>query len=225
MEYPFVSLVTCVNNKISLEILFECYKLTDYPKNKIEWIIIDNSENKILEKINNNDTIKYFYFKNKMTKGMMYNIACNKTKYDIIMHFENDCYYLQNHIKTRLHNLKNCSTSDKIGTFCTYKMISLINNKSKKTMSNRKTFSECLVYKKDFWNKKKFNEKDNENISFNFLKKRCYLVDNNNGTNIVVLLINKNNNKELKKRIENSEENGWHFGKIKNELFLKICSL
>ena len=254
MEYPLVSLITSTyNNPESLKILYECYKLTDYPRDKLEWIILDDGD-KSHDKIFGNDkTVKYYYignscksfFYNKMKKkekkimpkhknhfyeyrlpkGMKYNILCHYSSHNIIMHFEEDCFYLTNHIKLRLEKLQNCVSSNIIGTFCTYKPVSMVNNRSQKTISNRKTFSECLAYTKQFWIEKKFNNQDIENISFNFLKKRIDKVNKINGIKIVVFLLTENNklkNKNLMKLVENSDENGWHFGKLDDKLFLQL---
>ena len=47
-DYPLVSVCTpTYNRRPFIPIMFECFRNQDYPKNRIEWIIVDDGSDKI----------------------------------------------------------------------------------------------------------------------------------------------------------------------------------
>ena len=51
--------------------MFECFRNQTYPKDRMEWIIVDDGTDKIQDLIDNSEIhqIKYFPLKDKMTLG------------------------------------------------------------------------------------------------------------------------------------------------------------
>lgn len=93
---PFVSICTpTFNRRPFIPIMFECFKNQTYPKNRIEWIIIDDGTDKIEDLIiaANIPQIKYFAYDTKMTLGKKRNVMHEKTKGDIIVYMDDDDYY------------------------------------------------------------------------------------------------------------------------------------
>ena len=69
-------------------------KKIDYPEDKFEWIIIDDSENKKLENLlPKKNNIKYLPLNEKMTIGEKRNIAVKNAENDIIICMDDDDYY------------------------------------------------------------------------------------------------------------------------------------
>lgn len=69
---PFVSICTpTFNRRPFIPIMFECFKNQTYPKDRIEWIIIDDGTDKIKDLIESSNIpqIKYFAYDTKMTLG------------------------------------------------------------------------------------------------------------------------------------------------------------
>ena len=71
-EQPFVSICTpTFNRRPFIETMFECFRNQTYPKEKMEWIIVDDGTDKIEDLIlqSNLPQIRYFKIKKKM-KGV-----------------------------------------------------------------------------------------------------------------------------------------------------------
>ena len=95
-EYPFVSICTpTFNRRPFIKMMFSCFKNQTYPKDRMEWIIVDDGSDKIedLIKKSNIPQIKYFYVKNKMKLGEKRNFMHTKTKGDFIVYMDDDDYY------------------------------------------------------------------------------------------------------------------------------------
>jgi glycosyltransferase involved in cell wall biosynthesis len=94
--YPIVSVCTpTFNRRPFIPIMFECFKNQTYPKDKIEWIIIDDGTDKIKDLIENSGIkqIKYFELDTKLTLGAKRNLMHEKTTGDIIVYMDDDDYY------------------------------------------------------------------------------------------------------------------------------------
>jgi glycosyltransferase involved in cell wall biosynthesis len=94
--YPTVSVCTpTFNRRPFIPIMFECFKNQTYPKDKIEWVIIDDGTDKIKDLIENSGIkqIKYFELDKKITLGAKRNLMHEKTTGDIIVYMDDDDYY------------------------------------------------------------------------------------------------------------------------------------
>ena len=94
--YPFVSICTpTFNRRPFIPIMFECFRNQIYPKDRMEWIIVDDGTDKIQDLIDNSEIhqIKYFPLKDKMTLGAKRNFMHSKTSGSIIVYMDDDDYY------------------------------------------------------------------------------------------------------------------------------------
>ncbi len=93
---PFVSICTpTFNRRPFIENMIKCYQNQIYPKNRMEWIIIDDGTDPIQDilakhKIQN---LKYFYSEKRMNLGEKRNFMHTKTKGSIIVYMDDDDYY------------------------------------------------------------------------------------------------------------------------------------
>ena len=93
---PFVSICTpTFNRRQFIPIMFECFRNQTYPKDRMEWIIIDDGTDKIKDLIDaaNIPQIKYFPYDTKMTLGKKRNVMHDKTTGDILVYMDDDDYY------------------------------------------------------------------------------------------------------------------------------------
>ena len=91
---PFVSICTpTFNRRPFIPYIIQCFLNQDYPKNKMEWIIIDDGTDKIEDLVANIPEVKYYKFNEKMTLGKKRNIAHQYCKGDIIVYMDDDDYY------------------------------------------------------------------------------------------------------------------------------------
>lgn len=91
---PNVSICTpTFNRRPFFPYLIKTYKDQTYPKDKIEWIIIDDGSDKIKDLVENIEGVKYFSYDKKMTIGKKRNLLNEKSTGDIIIYMDDDDYY------------------------------------------------------------------------------------------------------------------------------------
>jgi glycosyltransferase involved in cell wall biosynthesis len=94
--YPLVSICTpTFNRRPFIPIMFECFKNQTYPKDRMEWIIVDDGTDKIKDLVESSGIkqIKYFEVENKMTLGAKRNYMHSFVKGTIIVYMDDDDYY------------------------------------------------------------------------------------------------------------------------------------
>jgi len=100
-QYPKVSVCTpTFNRRPFIPFLIKCFENQSYPKEKIEWIIIDDGTDKVEDLFlplcqdkNQKYTVKYFKYDKKMTLGKKRNLSHEKCSGDIIIYMDDDDYY------------------------------------------------------------------------------------------------------------------------------------
>jgi hypothetical protein len=94
VSLPFVTLCTpTFNRRPFIPIMLRCFHHQTYPKDRIEWLIIDDGTDKIEDLIKDVPQIKYFKFDEKMTLGKKRNFLNDKAVGDIIIFIDDDDYY------------------------------------------------------------------------------------------------------------------------------------
>ncbi len=94
--YPFVSVCTpTFNRRPFIPTAFECFKSQDYPKDRMEWIIVDDGTDRIKDLVASSgiSQIKYFELPNKVSLGEKRNYMHSKAKGSIIVYMDDDDYY------------------------------------------------------------------------------------------------------------------------------------
>jgi len=91
---PFVSLCTpTFNRRPFYEMAIRCFQHQTYPKDKMEWIIIDDGTDKIEDLVKHIPNVRYFAYEEKMSLGKKRNIMHSKAKGDILVYIDDDDYY------------------------------------------------------------------------------------------------------------------------------------
>ena len=94
VKLPFVSVCTpTFNRRPFVEMMIKCFDSQDYPKNKMEWIIVDDGSDPIEDMVGAHPSVKYFKYDDKMTLGKKRNIMHKKSCGDIIVYMDDDDYY------------------------------------------------------------------------------------------------------------------------------------
>lgn len=120
--YPLVSVCTpTFNRRPFIPMMFECFKNQTYPKNRIEWIIVDDGTDKIKDLVEKSgiSQIKYFDLDKKMSLGQKRNYMHTHATGNIIVYMDDDDYYPPERIEhavDRLQGDKNalCAGSSEI---------------------------------------------------------------------------------------------------------------
>ena len=108
-KYPFVSICTpTFNRRPFIENMFTCFRNQDYPKDRIEWIIVDDGTDKIKDLIvdSNIPQIRYFEVENKMFLGEKRNYMHKFVRGSIIVYMDDDDYYPPNRVSHAVERLQ-----------------------------------------------------------------------------------------------------------------------
>ncbi len=93
---PFVSICTpTFNRRPFIPTMFKCFLNQTYPKDRMEWIIVDDGTDPIEDLVNSSGIkqIKYFRESKKMPLGEKRNYMHKKAKGSIIVYMDDDDYY------------------------------------------------------------------------------------------------------------------------------------
>ena len=91
---PFVSICTpTFNRRPFITTLIKCIDSQTYPKDKLEWIIIDDGTDKVEDLVSSHPLVRYFKFDVKMSLGKKRNVMHKKTRGSIIVYMDDDDYY------------------------------------------------------------------------------------------------------------------------------------
>ena len=98
MSRPFVSVLTpTYNRRKFLPSIIECYKSQTYPKDRMEWIILDDGEDCVKDVFNEAaktiPNIRYIRHETKLLIGAKRNILNKEAKGDIMVALDDDDYY------------------------------------------------------------------------------------------------------------------------------------
>ena len=159
-KFPFVSVCTpTFNRRPFISFIIKCFENQDYPKDKIEWIIIDDGTDKIEDLVLHIPQVKYFKFDEKMSIGQKRNISNEKSSGEIIVYMDDDDYYPPNRISHAVDKLKKnpkalCAGSSEMCIY--YKHI----NKMLKfgPYGPNHSTAATFAFKRELLKKTKFNE-------------------------------------------------------------------
>ena len=104
---PFVSICTpTFNRRPFFPYIIKCFENQTYPKDKMEWIIIDDGTDKIEDLVKHIPQVKYFKYDEKITLGKKRNLAHEKASGEIIISMDDDDYYPANRVSHAVDMLR-----------------------------------------------------------------------------------------------------------------------
>jgi len=94
IQLPFVSVCTpTFNRRPFIPFIKKCFEHQTYPKDRMEWIIIDDGFDPVGDLFDDVPQAKYFYFPEHMNLGKKRNLMHTKCSGDIIVYMDDDDYY------------------------------------------------------------------------------------------------------------------------------------
>lgn len=91
---PFVSVVTpTFNRRPFINAAIQCFLNQDYPRDLMEWIVIDDGTDKVEDLLKNVPNCRYFKYDEKMNLGKKRNLMHEKCSGEIIVYMDDDDYY------------------------------------------------------------------------------------------------------------------------------------
>jgi hypothetical protein len=165
-EFPNVTIVTPTRNrKIFTAMMIHQVEKLDYPRDKLEWIIIDDSDiledfEYIKECVDNvlgkKLQVKCLHLEGKHTISDKRNMGVEKASGSYICHVDDDDYYFHNSLKTKIAFLENMEGKSCIGS-TRLPVYNLVDNTSI-IYENNQLPEASMVYKKSFWEERHFKE-------------------------------------------------------------------
>lgn len=158
----FVSVVTpTYNRRKFLPSLIECYKSQTYPKEHMEWIILDDGDDCVKdvfdEAAKSIPNIRYIQHPTKLLIGAKRNILNREAKGEIIVAMDDDDFYFPERVSTAVVNFARNKTIELAGSSLIYmyytdnkKIYSLgpynKNHATNGTMAWRKSYANSHTY-------------------------------------------------------------------------------
>jgi len=110
-QLPFVSLCTpTFNRRPFISTMIECIANQDYPRDRMEWVIVDDGTDKIgdlLQNVNNVPKIHYYPINQKLTLGAKRNFTHSKCNGSILVYIDDDDYYPPERVSHAVNTLVN----------------------------------------------------------------------------------------------------------------------
>ena len=147
------------NRRPFIKSLISCFNNQDYPKEHVEWIIIDDGTDKIEDLVKDVKQVKYFSYDKKMTLGKKRNLMNEKSSGDIIVYMDDDDYYPPDRISHAVKKLQSspkalCAGSSEI--YCYFKELDKIYKFGPYGPSH--ATAGTFAFKRQLLNKTKYNE-------------------------------------------------------------------
>ena len=214
-DLPSVSIITPTYNRRKMfNMAIRNFDNFNYPKNKLEWIIVDDTTDDdatIIDILPNEhkNRIKYVRLKDqngKRTIAEKRNIGVSHASHQYIVHMDDDDYYPPESILCRIKLLlkyKNigCLGSTLIGTY------DIINNTSSMSSDSPISLSEAsMAYTKEFWMERQFDNNCERGEHKSFTEGRLNRILDVTYIFIIIAINHRNNiTKELRNNSQNKD--------------------
>ena len=107
-QKPEVSICTpTFNRRPFYDMIIKCFLSQTYPREKMEWIIIDDGTDKIEDLVKHIPQVKYFKYDTKMSLGKKRNLMHEKASGQFIIYMDDDDYYPPERVSHAVETLKN----------------------------------------------------------------------------------------------------------------------
>ena len=162
-QLPNVSIITITYNRANIfPMAIRNWELFEYPREKLEWIIIDDSDdgNNLSDILPKSKQIKYFKLKTtgRLSIGQKRNFGVKQSKYNYISFMDDDDYYLPVSIYARIALLLKYPQYDLVGV-TDLDIYDIVNDFSAR-ITHRPFVSEAsMAFRKSFWKERPFIEK------------------------------------------------------------------
>jgi glycosyltransferase involved in cell wall biosynthesis len=104
---PFVSICTpTFNRRPFFPFIIKCFENQDYPKDRMEWIIIDDGTDSVEDIVTIVPQVKYYRYEKKMSLGEKRNLMHEKSKGSILVYMDDDDYYPPDRVSHAVETLE-----------------------------------------------------------------------------------------------------------------------
>ena len=118
---PFVSVCTpTYNRRVFLPQLIKCFQAQTYPKELMEWIVVDDSDESVEDLFKGVECVKYFRVKEKMRLGKKRNFMNSKATGEIIVYMDDDDFYPPERVNHAVNRLRSAPKAMVAGSSIVY---------------------------------------------------------------------------------------------------------
>jgi len=226
-DLPYISIITPTRNRRKLfNLAIKNYSEFIYPRNKLEWIIIDDGDEDVSDLLipYRKENVKYIkidgYKKEPMTIGKKRNMCVENCTHDYIITMDDDDYYPPESILSRVKILikypeKKCVGCNEIGCY------DLFGEKSYLASDGYKYFSEAsMAFTREFWEERQFYDDDRKAEGKYFTQYREKDMINAPFQFVIIALNHKTNTSaQFRIRDENTNEENNQLQTNSNDLY------
>ncbi len=118
---PFVSVCTpTYNRRLFIPNLIRCFKSQTYPKELMEWIVIDDGEDSVEDLFKDVECVKYFRYEEKLKLGRKRNLMHEKSKGEILVYMDDDDFYPPDRVNHAVNRLRGNPRAMAVGSSIVY---------------------------------------------------------------------------------------------------------
>ena len=221
---PFVSVCTpTFNRRPFIKNAIKCFKNQDYPKELMEWVIIDDGSDKIQDILDEADLpqIKYYSYDEKMTLGKKRNLMHSKAKGDILVYFDDDDYYPSNRVSHAVEMLQKNPDKNIAGS----SIIHLYFTDSKKMVQfgpygNNHATAATFAFRRELLNETSYDETKALAEEEEFLKKQSIPMVQLDSKKTILVFTHSQNSFDKRKLIDKPNPH-WKYSDYKVDDFIK----
>jgi len=219
-KLPFLSIITPTYNRRKLfSIAIRNWMSTIYPKDKMEWVIVDDGNENIKDMLPNDNRIRYIklpYQKYYRQMGRKRNFCIEQAKSKYIVFMDDDDHYFPEHILARIKTMLSNDNIECVG--CTAIGSYDFKTKNNSYIGNGNSYftESSLAFTKQFWLERKFNDFDSSGEYKKFLAFRGKKMMSIPFQFVTIAFTHGNNTTEFR-NIEKQEEEKQLFDIVFNE--------
>jgi hypothetical protein len=227
-QLPGVTIVTPTKDRpYFMELCAGCVDSQCYPKDKLEWIVIDDGKDTCEDKIKHIPFAQHILELSGMTVAQKRNFGAKLAKFPIIVHMDDDDIYPPNSILYRVSMLMR---GDKGAVFCTTlpsydiaNYISFVNVPPIHLRQSERVSEATMAYTKKFWEEKGFDEDVKIAEGDSFIRGRESQCREISPQEVIVSLVHPKTTSS-RRAPANMEANGCHFG-FTEDLFKMVSEI
>jgi glycosyltransferase involved in cell wall biosynthesis len=104
---PFITVCTPTYNRRSfIPALIRCFEDQTYPRELMEWVVVDDGSDPVADLFNNVEGVKYYRSEERMNLGFKRNFMHSKARGEIIVYMDDDDYYPPDRVLHAVNSLR-----------------------------------------------------------------------------------------------------------------------
>jgi hypothetical protein len=227
-DLPFISVITITRDRRAFIPLVKYGLIAQtYPAEKIEWVVVDDGNDQIIDLISDMKNLKYVLSDTPLSIGAKRNLAIEHATHDIFVTMDDDDVYPSNSFLSRVANLlatpkKECLFSTEIPCYNIHEKKSFMNIPPIKLPMCDRVSEATLCFTRAFWEARKFPDQQIAEGG-EFVRGREQQCREMSPQDIIVSLVHKKNT-SARKAPPMNEPNGCHYG-FSDDLFTLVTEI